>query len=1307
MGVDADTISLDRGRQVLLTDIVTHTEQLSSLMRDLDTHDEQRLTGLDGFLAAQQTVDDLTRTGSVELDTARDRHDEAVATLKQAESGKQRAQIRQLLGEQQRDRVDLDAAKARLQAEQDRKSEAERTVQVNRVAGIVARRNAVKQQQIELQRMLAELEARSEPMRQAAAAAVSAWQYQIAADLRETQHKASDVEAAYQAAEQQGRKADLTVAAVQKAIGAAESRGHAIAEQLQRIGAQRGAAVQNGDLQADQEPAEALAAVTAACDELERSARQVGDELHALSQQIDDADSETRTHTSRLSTARTEAEMAASTLSQLTEQTTGLAGEVASSGLIDLDPVRLDDHAEMIAATLKAIADRTHGEQLRAFERFAGAQRAVHSLEHRGLLPARPDVEDLCAQMLARGWGARAGWDYLATLEPGVAQRYAAAHPGLADGIVVTDPDDTDPILAHLNAHREVLTSPIVVGAPDAFRDADDQADPAQVAVVLPHEAVWSATAGEQQLPAKTDELARHEQDEREHRRVYDQAVRLGDLVARWRLAIGADRLRTTEQAVRDADEFAEQCERDLDAAAERLVELRRRRQALSAQAEHISQQRFAAEAHRGRVDALTQAVSGEAELVRDAEQVTAELAKARRTWELATTDAESARTLQAELRAEKSHLDKQEGRLRHEQAEADALADTVVQPADRVEATKSRTNRAILAAQTRAATDRWKGALSDGQLTAQIAKNTDELREILVKLGDENDDVKTAAEQLVQENSTRSSADFDTYTERSRTLVARISGEVGRWEAAVDASSRRYTDTSERYNKQPLRDQLIGDDHTSDAAQAAIILDRLVRKVREATERVIDASRAERDTARAVARLDGRQQQFANAAAALDGKVSMLATGQQLTDTIDLEDRRFALNAAALAQAPAAIHALLETLNAASDSDQSRTAVNERLATLGALVDTIGKRVREAHGRASERLNRLARCLDLATDELVSKERVLQMLRRERGTALARKAVQHHHDLIGRRDSVTHHVAKFDERVQKLADITYGNVELLRRAVVATERDSILPDTPAMGRWAGLRLLKLSGLDTLTVEDRKAAIRATLHRWFDPDLRGQRRRFDTEETVFDLLAAVCPRFTAKFLIPSDPLVAEHLPVEQVAKRTSGGEGVTVALILAALLAARRGTAHGYRRTTLLLDNPFAKLTKPAFWRLALDVATSLNVSLVALSGIKDTAALTVFPTFVKLRVSRRSNANFNANFVVPFGITDERLQALIRDGALFVSATEWALAGQEDDGSAWPVISSARVAFDQQLTFDMPTNPAAHQHAEDEKEEE
>src|SRR6266571_7181980 len=94
---------------------------------------------------------------------------------------------------------------------------------------------------------------------------------------------------------------------------------------------------------------------------------------------------------------------------------------------------------------------------------------------------------------------------------------------------------------------------------------------------------------------------------------------------------------------------------------------------------------------------------------------------------------------------------------------------------------------------------------------------------------------------------------------------------------------------------------------------------------------------------------------------------------------------------------------------------------------------------------------------------------------------------------------------------------------------------------SPGRRRWGGLPLLKISGLDGLTTAQRQAAILTTLQAWFDPDRATRRPRFDADSAVTALVEAVTPRLTASVLVPSDPLDAEHKPVENLAVTSDAG----------------------------------------------------------------------------------------------------------------------------------------------------------------------
>jgi hypothetical protein len=1295
MGRDADTFSLDRRRQLFFTDVVGHTELLTQFMGALDEQDGRRLAMLDALLATASRIEGEQRVGDISLTTAKERQAAATAERTTAEREYRRASGRRRQAELQRDRVVYDQAEALLEAERSNYTAAQQRVEAARIAALIAQKRAHDTNIDGIQRMLRERAGESEPLRRVAAAAVRAWHARVTADIAQEQTAVAAARAGHQQADQAVDHATKASAAAGAAISDASARETSAISQLERIQRQRDAAVGKGDLRDGEAAADALDRTRQESEGLRDTGETIEAALAEAKDDFTQADSAARKLSGQHKDAKSALDAATKIRQQVQDATDKLARDVESSGLVDLDPVVLNDHADTVVAVLQAVAERANQDHLRAAERAAAARRATQSLESRGLLPARADITELCEELRGRGLGARPGWDFLATLDEAVALRGATAHSGLADGIVVPVPEDLPKVVAYLQGHREVLGGPIVVGAPDAF-DLDaggqDQQPETAIEVVLPHDAFWSASAGAQQLAERRDDESGHERATVTSRRLYDQAVQLRREVNRWKSEIGPERLQQAEDGVTIAQGITNDIKGQLGEAETHRTRVGKHRDEVAARLSETSKLQRACDLRLERLTSLASSLAEEPSLRAALDKSRTDLAEARRLQDQAAQDLEAAKEKRQARFAEIGERNLAVGQLRHELAEADAAATGVLQPGDNEGDVEVTADRAALAQQARDAIDRWKGALTDDQLTAQLNLATLQLRTVEQRLQSEPEESRTAAAALVEQHPTRTAADFDTETERLRRDVERLGILVGKRESNRDQRKAQFDTTTEKYRTLSFTDTLTGEERSDDPVTTEAILTALSDQETAAKDAVTAAEGIEKLAANTVTAIAARQQVLANVASAIDGKVSLLAAGQLLTETIDLEDRRFALNAeAVLATAPTAVVTLIGAVQAGGSTEDLRTRTQASVEAVAAAVETIVKAVREVHTRAEDRLGRLAYSLDAIADEVVAGEKIAQTLRRNRGASLARLAVRHHHDLVNRRDSTAHHVATFEKRLSGLADLAHSSTERLRRSVIGTVRDSVLPNTPAMGRWAGLPLLKLSGLDALTTEQRRAAILSTLTRWFDPELHGRRRAFDTDETMFELLEAITPRFSAKILIPSDPLDPEHKPVEQVAMETSGGEGVTVALILASLLAARRATAHGYRRTTLLLDNAFAKLTKPAFLRLARDVATSLNVSLVVLTGIKDNGALTVFPTVVQLRVSRRSTANF----VVPAGVDDSRLQNLLRDGALYASAVEWN-AAHDDNGETgvWPVMSSATVAFDEQLALDM-TDPA------------
>lgn len=630
-----------------------------------------------------------------------------------------------------------------------------------------------------------------------------------------------------------------------------------------------------------------------------------------------------------------------------------------------------------------------------------------------------------------------------------------------------------------------------------------------------------------------------------------------------------------------------------------------------------------------------------------------------------------SAKQRQQDANAGVQRLASDIGALTNERNAVAGVAAVAVQSDDAIEPSDDATDRDLLAWRVRDREHRWRGAVTDPELRAQIGALQSAIGEIEKRLADYADVVQQSR-ALLTGDPTRSMADYRRDAEQIRHRVEMLAGVIGELTATGRQLNADLDSVQAELRALRRPAELAPDEITVDEDEAAAIRDRL-RDRRDTAMTVRTERESEQQAAVEMEKIAlARVELLEGALPRLGAAVRPLVTGGVIVPAIDVAKRESELDGVAILDDPALPEPIVMLLRAAgrpADGEDAataleadKTAVSRALDGIDTDIETLRTTVGSLEERAGLALDAAEALLRGASEVVVRGDRIVQTLRAAPRRTLADLAIAHHDDIVQRLTAVRHHVERFDARLEALSDTAYATIADLLREVRRTVRESQLPNTPAMGRWAGADLLQLTGLDTLKAEQRRAAVGATLRGWFDPERPQDRpRRFDSNDVVHELLRAVTPQFTARILIPSDPLDPEHKPVEHLALETSGGEGVTVALILASLLASRRASALGHRRTTLLLDNPFAKVTKPEFLRLARDVADELDVQLVAFTGMRDIGALTVFPRLTQLRVSRRENANF----VVPYEIDDDRLQPLLRDGTLYASPTEWTVANR------------------------------------------
>ncbi len=945
----------------------------------------------------------------------------------------------------------------------------------------------------------------------------------------------------------------------------------------------------------------------------------------------------------------------------------------------------------MISDTLAAVAGSAGTRQLDAGVKAAAAQRAVRALETSGLLPPRADIAAACER--ASRLGARPGWTYLAELPVETASRFAQALPELADGIIVNVPHDFLDVVGLVREHRAELHGPVTIGLPSAFETtaADDS-----LTVILPDEAFWSRDAGRQEMVSRQDEHARHQRTIEEETARYESALRLLERVRRWQADIGPGAQTAAEERLTAAQDAARGIPRARNALTRQQEELTGERDDAEEAERTFRQQAASARACIERLNILEKQAAPREELQQCIASLRGDLDARKADREKSREDKGKARTRRDTARATTARLAATLAELNSVRADVKSFTILVTHADDPVSHEDLQADRALLAERTRSLVDRWRGLATDQVLQGELEQVQRQLRIAGETLATDHEQAAVqAARALVTANPLRTAIDLQRAATEATDTSIQLSHDLGGLEEAESECSRQVRSLEDDVQRLQRVSQLPGEYVAVDLPEAEEVGRRLSSLLKDAQEERQRANKAHDGAKSLTQSLSSWIDLFTMTGSRLEGAASRLTLAGRLTDRIDIHDRSFELGGIPLPDdASEALGSLLELLGEADVPVDAAKECAIRCADeivgetdhLQALLDDVSR-----HAQAE--LETVQVTLHSASHEVVAGDKLIQLLRDVRSSDLAANADRYDRDASARLAAVAHHVARFDDRLERLAQTTFASIQHLLRSVKHTVAASQLPTTPAMGRWAGMPLLKISGLDWLSKKQREAATLTTLQRWFDPDGTTARPRFDANNAVSALVEAVTPRAIATVLVPSDPLDAEHKPVESLAV-TSGGEGVTVALILASLLAARRARGLGHQRTTLLLDNPFAKVNKPMFLRLARDVARSLGVQIVPLTGIRDLGALTVFPSLIQLRISRRETANA----VVPADCDDDRVQQLLRNGTLYVSAVELHAANAEANGdqAAWPVMSHTEVHWQQPLDLDLPGETAS-----------
>ena len=189
--------------------------------------------------------------------------------------------------------------------------------------------------------------------------------------------------------------------------------------------------------------------------------------------------------------------------------------------------------------------------------------------------------------------------------------------------------------------------------------------------------------------------------------------------------------------------------------------------------------------------------------------------------------------------------------------------------------------------------------------------------------------------------------------------------------------------------------------------------------------------------------------------------------------------------------------------------------------------------------------------------------------------------------------------------------------MSLLRRA----ERLSRLPDST--GEWSGEPFLRIHLHGPHNEEEKVLRLQAYVE-----DLLGNGNMPDGVRLVFNALVALITDkgMEATILKPETQRRRQRYSVREMSG-WSEGERTTVAIILYCTLVKLRTQSRGLgdqaEVSTLLLDNPIGKASKPEFLEMHRWIAGALGVQLIYATGINDPQALSIFPNRIRLAKNR------------------------------------------------------------------------------------
>lgn len=221
------------------------------------------------------------------------------------------------------------------------------------------------------------------------------------------------------------------------------------------------------------------------------------------------------------------------------------------------------------------------------------------------------------------------------------------------------------------------------------------------------------------------------------------------------------------------------------------------------------------------------------------------------------------------------------------------------------------------------------------------------------------------------------------------------------------------------------------------------------------------------------------------------------------------------------------------------------------------------------------------------------------------------------------RMKSIQESLLEVDRYRDEIVEQTLGAAKAGINTLNALTKQSKLP--PSLTHFGEKSFLKIRLNDPVDLAERRSRIEQLID-----DIIEATKVPSGIELIQQAVRRLAKPIKIEVLFPdADSVRSTYIPIADM-KKQSGGEHLTSAILIYCTLARVRASNRGDqldKSSTLLLDNPLGKASRPKFLELQREVARAMNIQLIFTTGIDDLEALSIFPNIIRLRNERQDPA--------------------------------------------------------------------------------